>query len=90
MPNAAAGLLQVGANPSVSLVSGSARTVRRSCSHFTTFTVAVLSRNHTVGAAGIKKYGRICTACMKGSIGQKSQIREVHPDAGRCGCIQSH
>ena len=57
---------------------------------FTTFTVAVLSRNHTVGAAGIKKYGRICTACMKGSIGQKSQIREVHPDAGRCGCIQSH
>ena len=32
---------------------------------FTTFTVAVLSRNHTVGAAGIKKYGRICTACLR-------------------------
>ena len=31
MPNAAAGLLQVDANPSASLVSGSARAVRRSC-----------------------------------------------------------
>jgi len=27
---------------------------------------------------------------MKGSIGQKSQIREVHPDAGRCGRIEAH
>ena len=27
---------------------------------------------------------------MKGSIGQKSQIREVHPDAGRCGRIGPH
>ena len=27
---------------------------------------------------------------MKGSIGQKSQIREVHPDAGRCGCMRLH
>ena len=30
-----------------------------------------------------------CEVGMKGSIGQKSQICEVHPDAGRCSCMRS-